>query len=61
MLIHLNNQKIFSSFFQPTNTNKHHRHVTFQKRPSTATGRFRHSNNNNVLVERHAPTNNIRS
>ncbi|CAF0799774.1 unnamed protein product [Rotaria sordida] len=43
-----------------TNNNQH-RHVTFNKRPSTGTSRSRYSNNNNILVERHAPTNNIRS
>ncbi|CAF5067483.1 unnamed protein product [Rotaria magnacalcarata] len=48
---------------RPTGTtNNQHRHVTFNKRPSTGTNRTRYpNNNNNVLVERHAPTNNIRS
>ncbi|CAF1334199.1 unnamed protein product [Adineta steineri] len=44
---------------RPTTTNQQ-RHVTFHKRQSSGTNRSRYPNNN-VLVERHAPTNNIRS
>ncbi|CAF3402941.1 unnamed protein product [Rotaria sp. Silwood1] len=45
---------------QTGTNNNQHRHVTFNKRQSTGTSRPRYPNNN-ILVERHAPTNNIRS
>ncbi len=56
-----NKLQIIFFFVQNTNANNNqNRHVTFQKRQLIGTNRSRHSNNN-VLVERHAPTNNIRS
>ncbi|CAF1517925.1 unnamed protein product, partial [Adineta ricciae] len=41
-------------------TTSQSRHVTFNKRQSNGTNRTRYPNNN-VLVERHAPTSNVRS